>query len=175
MATVDINYTTHALEIDRDVDYKPVVVPIVLNDFVVKESAADVCVLTNITSPIGLAEKIKYTFREVTDVYAGTSIDRSLWSPSKRGVTAYSQLTEAWSVNPSANETFQPYVVPVSGSITLKIPQNAAITSEMLENFLKRLIATLKAVYTVHDSEYVDLLPHMLRGAINPKINSIGG
>jgi hypothetical protein len=169
MATVVLNYTTHSGDIDGSQQYKPSVVPAVLADFTVKEDTAKKCILTNLTSPIGFPETIEYQFQEIADVYTGTGIDRALWSPSKRGVAAFCKVQEVWSVEPAADENFTAYAVPITGTVRLKVPANAVITSEMLESFFQRLLAALHPLTDTSSEAPTAVLPHMIRGALNPK------
>lgn len=133
--------------------------PVVENEYVLKENSASSVLYTNIQSPLGKPENVKYAFRRIADVYANTGIDKVYALPTKRGVEIYTQLVQNWSAIDSDNPENPEYILPVSCSISLKVPENSLISTSNVEDLLKRTLGALYAGNASHLAEF-------LRGAV---------
>jgi len=129
--------------------------PVVENEYVLKENSATSALYTNIQSPLGKPENIKYSCRRIADVYANTGIDKVYWQPTRRGVEIYTQLVQNWSAVDSDVPENPEYVLPVSASISLKIPENSLISVTDVEDLLKRTLGALYAGNTSHLAEFL--------------------
>lgn len=132
-------------------------------DFKVKQDEPDEAIVTNLTSPLSFPEKFRFGATEVNDVYKGAGIDPSYNAPSKRGVSILGQLTEVWTVNDSADASFQ-VALPVSAHIVVKVPKNENITPAMVQTLVARCIS---AFYET-GSASTDRIGAMLRGSLLP-------
>lgn len=109
-------------------------------DFRVEKESTKEATITNITSPIGLPEKFRYAVSTVPDIYAGTSVDRARYAPSKQGVSVLVQLTDTLSVVDSEDPTYS-VALPMSAHLVLKVPSNENISSEMIKSFIGRMLS----------------------------------
>lgn len=130
--------------------------------FATKEDTAKKCVLTNTASPLGNPELIEYQYNEIADVYNGTGIDRTLWTPSKRGIAPFIKVSEVWTAADPSDASSPQYALPVSFTLRFKVPANSLISETDLINLFKRGIA---ALYADGDCK----LAEIFRGALNPK------
>lgn len=135
---------------------------LVTADFTVKEDTANRCVLTNMTSPLGLPEMIEYQFQDIADVYNGTGIDRALWTPSKRGLAFFVKVQETWSAVDTEDASAPEYALPVTATIRIKLPSNGLISTQNVEDLFKRLAT---ALYPGNS----EAITKLVRGSLNFK------
>jgi len=112
-------------------------------DFRVKsnQSGKEV-ILTNITSPIDQPEKIRLCYSEIANIYGGTGIEASVFSPTKKGVSILAQLTDVISITDSVDADYR-IDLPVSYHVVMKIPANSNITADDVQTGLGRLLSCL--------------------------------
>lgn len=132
-------------------------------DFVAKQDSPDTVIVTNLTSPLTYPERFRFSAQEVANVYQGTGVDPTFYSPSKKGVSIVAQLNEIWTVTDSADATYN-VALPVQAHIVLKIPNNENITPAMVETLLGRVVSGLYET----GSESTTRLQAMLRGSLKP-------
>lgn len=132
-------------------------------DFRKKSESTNELILTNLTSPVDRPERFRYAYNDVANVYSGTGIDATVYSPSKKGVSVLIQLTETFSVTDSVDPTYR-IDLPVSAHMVLKIPANENITAAMVETLIGRLAS---GAYET-GSETVSRLQSILRGSLTP-------
>lgn len=120
-------------------------------------------VLTNITSPIDRGEAIRLAYTDVNNVYSGTSIDPSVYAPTKRGVSILTQVTNTLSVTDDADPDYR-VDLPVSAHLVLKVPASEYINAQQVEVLIGRLLSSL--FDTGSDSE--SRLEAILRGSLLP-------
>lgn len=99
-------------------------------------------ILTNITSPVDRAEKIRIAYSEVSNVYTGTGIDASLLSPTKKGVSVLAQLTETISITDDADASYR-IDLPVSYHLVIKVPSSEHINAADVQTGIGRLLSSL--------------------------------
>lgn len=132
-------------------------------DWKVKENEPNQAVLTNLTSPISYPERFRLGISDVTDVYKGAGIDPGLYSPTRRGVSLLSQLTEVWTVTDSTDATYN-VALPVSAHLVIKLPNNENITPAMVQTLIGRLVSGLYETGSL-DTKRMSAL---LRGSLVP-------
>lgn len=132
-------------------------------DFARKEVSADEAVITNLTCPVDCPEKFRIAFSPVADVYKGTGIDPSLYTPTRRGISLLSQVTEVWTLYDDAISTFNASL-PVSAHLVLKLPSNEKITVGMVQTLIGRLVSSLFETGSTTNSR----LTALLRGSMLP-------
>lgn len=120
-------------------------------------------VITNLTSPVDRPENIRIAYSEVSNVYAGTGVDPSLFAPTKRGVSLMLQITEVWSVTDDADADYR-IDLPVSAHVVIKYPSSEYITAARIEALIGRLLSGL------YDGgvETTTRLSAILRGSLTP-------
>ena len=133
-------------------------------DFRVKaENAGKEIVLTNITSPIDRPEKIRIAYSDVSNVYNGSGIESGVYAPTKRGVSVLAQITNVISVTDNTDPTYR-VDLPVSYHLVIKVPVSEAITGQVIEEGIGRLLSGL---YDTGDNK-VTRLDAILRGSLVP-------
>lgn len=121
------------------------------------------CELTNILSPIGLPEVLTYRASNIADIYKNANIDRTLWTPTKRGISVNYHLRQTWSAKDAAVPTAPVYAMPVTASLTIRIPQNEFITLDDVNGLIAQLLGMLYPDGT-------SCIAANLRYALNPKV-----
>lgn len=120
-------------------------------------------VLTNLTCPVDRPEKIRIAYTDVSNVYSGTDIDSSVYSPTKRGVSILVQLTETISVTDSTDADFR-VDLPVSYHLVVKVPASEFISAADIQTGLGRLVSGLFDT----GSTATTRLEAILRGSLVP-------
>jgi hypothetical protein len=133
------------------------------SDWRVTKDEPDEVIITNMHAPVTYPEKFRTGVTEVADVYKGTGISSSLYSPTRKGNNVLVQLTEVWTVTDTVDTTYN-VALPISGHVVLKIPQDPAITADLIIAFLGRLVSGLYET----GSEDGTRLQALLRGALKP-------
>lgn len=133
-------------------------------DFRVKSNTAGKeVVVTNLTCPPDIPEKIRFQYTELNNIYAGTGIEPSVSSPTKKGASVLVQLTDIKSVTDSADPDYR-IDLPMSYQLVVKVPISGQITAADIREGLGRLLSAL------YDSGVTDdaRLNALLRGSLVP-------
>lgn len=118
--------------------------------------------LTNINSPIGLPEVLSYRASNIADIYTNSGIDRALFTPTRRGISVNIHLRQTWSATDADAPTAPSYAMPVTASITIRIPQNEFITTQNVVDLYSKALGMLYPDGKANISS-------LLRMALNPK------
>lgn len=129
-------------------------------DFRVYKDTNDELWLTNITSPIDRPERVRYARKEVKNVYLGTDISPSAQAASRKGVNLHVQLQQ----NFATTEADRVVHLPVTTSVTIKVPASSAIDAQEVLGSVSRLLSTLFAT----GSDDSARLAALLRGSLEP-------
>lgn len=132
-------------------------------DFRVKDNSPSEVVITNLTSPVDRPETFRIGYQEIPNIYAGKTIDPSVYAPSKRGVKILTQVAEVWSETDSADATYR-RDVPVSAQLVIQTGSLETITTSMLLTLVGRLVSGLFET----GSLTTERLQAMLRGSLTP-------
>lgn len=132
-------------------------------DYRVKSDTSNELILTNLTSPVDRPERIRISYQEISNIYSGTDIDASVYSPSKRGTSILVQLTEILSVTDSTVPAFR-VDLPLSIHLVLKVPANENLTSDIVLASLGRLISGLFETGSTANTR----MNSLLRGSLSP-------
>jgi hypothetical protein len=111
-------------------------------DFREIESGTGFKVYTDITSPVDQPATIRIAHKERANVYAGTSIDPSVYLPTRRGVDTIIEVREVWTESDSEDSSYLRQV-PVRAAITLTLPAYGNVSTEDVEHLLSRLVVSL--------------------------------
>lgn len=128
------------------------------------EDEAGQCQISNMSSPLGCEEIIRYNNYPVTDVYKGTGVATTDQQNSRSGVKVVSNVHQMWTVEAEVGDTISTpaYKLPVSCQITLTVPKNQFITNDDLFQLVQRAVGTLYS-----DSTTLKL-SSLVRGALKP-------
>lgn len=133
-------------------------------DFRVKsEDAGKEIILTNITSPIDRPEKIRIAYSDVANIYNGSGIESGVYAPTKRGVSVLAQVTNVISVTDDTDPTYR-VDLPVSYHLVIKVPVSEAITGQVIQEGIGRLLSGLYDT----GSTSISRLDSILRGSLTP-------
>lgn len=132
-------------------------------DFKVKLDEPGEVILTNITSPVVYPEKLRISVSDVANIYTGSSIEPSLYAPTKKGVSLLCQLTEVWKVTDSAVPEME-IALPVSTHIVIKVPNHELVTPDAIITMLGRNLSG----FFETGSETSERLTALLRGSMKP-------
>lgn len=131
-------------------------------DFKVKSEEPGEVLLTNLTSPVVYPEKIRISVSDVANVYNGSSVEPSLFAPTKKGTSLLVQVTEIFKVTDSV--TSQEVALPVSVHFVVKVPNHELVTPTIVENLIGRALSCL---YDTGVSTTTRLTA-LLRGSLKP-------
>lgn len=132
-------------------------------DFVVKSDEPGEVILTNLTSPVVYPEKMRISSSEVANVYNGSSIEPSLYAPTKRGTSLLVQLSEVWKVTDTVDASIEA-ALPVTAHLVIKVPNHELVTPAAVQTLVGRLISGL---YETGDLSTTRLTA-LLRGSLKP-------
>lgn len=132
-------------------------------DFKVKQDEPTEAILANVTSPLDRPESIRFGYTDIKDVYKGTSIDPSVYAPTRRGMQILAQVNDIYSVSSDTDATYR-IDLPVSAHVVIKIPACELLTADVVNALALRAVATLynKTVVTS------EKLAAMTRGVLIP-------
>lgn len=132
-------------------------------DFRTVSEAPGELVITNITSPTDRPESFRIGYSTVQDVYKGTTIDPSVYAPSRKGISVLVQLTDTYSVTDTTDAEFR-VDLPISTHMVIKVPSSEYLTSEHVMAQVGRCVSGLFET----GSEANDRLKALLRGSLKP-------
>lgn len=132
-------------------------------DFKVVSDKPGEVILTNLTSPVVYPERYRISVSDVKNIYNGSSIEPSLYSPTKKGTSLLVQLTEILKVTDTAVPEME-IALPVSAHIVIKVPNHELVTPSVVEVLVGRLISGL---YETGD-EGTTRMTALLRGSLKP-------
>lgn len=159
---VSTNYTDTAIEGVSSLDFPRGL----LNfgaDWRLKQDDGKEMILTNITSPVDRPEKIRIGFSEVGNVYTGTGIESSMASPTKKGVSILTQVTEVLTVTDDTDPDYR-IDLPVSYHLVIKVPASEYITAARVQTGIGRLVSSIYATGSLLTTR----LDAILRGSLKP-------
>lgn len=132
-------------------------------DFRTVSDAPGELVITNITSPTDRPEAFRFGYSSVADVYKGTSIDPSVFAPSRKGISLLVQLTDTYSVTDTTDAEFR-VDLPISTHLVIKVPSSEYLTTAMIQTQIGRLVSGIFET----GSEELTRLQALLRGSLKP-------
>lgn len=120
----------------------------------------------NVLSPLGFPQTFDIKQRLMQNIYNGTKVPSVQQLPLKQGIELHLALHESWTQTPV--EASDPscccdtpsYAMPVTASITIRVPNNPLITEKQVYDLIGRLIGILR------NTTDGDLLGNYLRGAL---------
>jgi len=120
-------------------------------------------ILTNLTSPIDRPENIRIAHTDVANIYSGTAVEPSVLSPTKKGVSILSQVTEVLSVTDDTNSDYR-IDLPLSAHLVIKVPASEHVSAAVVQELVGRLLSSLFDTGATTTSR----LEAILRGSLVP-------
>lgn len=156
--TVSLNFTDSA-----GGTAKSLVLPLInySADYVKVVDIAGEAILTNLTSPTDCPNTMRFSTSAVADIYKNSGITAEYRSPSKKGFSLLAQSRAVYTVSDSVDTSYR-VDLPIEAHIVVKAPNDANITSAMLEAVIAR---TVRGFYETNASLR---LAAMARGSLLP-------
>lgn len=132
-------------------------------DYSVVANGATSCEVVNKTSPLDQMETVRWSYRNIADVYKNTSIDPSAYSPSRKGIAVNVSVRDIVRTIDSADVQYR-VDMPATMSLTLTIPQSSLLTTQSLLDFVSRGVAAMFDTGSVTGNRIAALA----RGAMKP-------
>lgn len=135
-------------------------------DFAIVKDSANELILTNITSPVDQPETFRFGYQTVANIYAGTGIDPSFMSVSKRGVSLVSQVNDIYRIQCTDENACVPVVIdlPYEAHLVVKVPISQYVTADLAMQIGKRAFAGIFDTGGVTSAR----LGAMMRQALKP-------
>lgn len=132
-------------------------------DFKKASDEPDEAIITNVTgSELTSPENIRFGVSQVTNVYSGTNTDATSQFPSKKGVQVLVEISENYrAINKVTGVEVD---LPCKGRLVLRVPNNSAVTPDLIGDLLMRTIAAAFATGKTTSSRVVSLV----RGSLLP-------
>lgn len=118
-------------------------------------------VYVNVAGALDQPNKVRHAVSVIPDVFKGLDIEPDAGQRTD-GLSILSQITELWKVDDAANSSFNPYYLPVSAHMVIKVPVDALITSQVLGNLFLRLAGS---VWGAAGQSLAQAFDPLLRGA----------
>lgn len=132
-------------------------------DFVITQDGESKALMVNKTSPLDQLEKVRIESSNIADVYKGTSIDPTVYAPSRQGTSIVCQVTDILRVTESTDPTYQ-VDLPISAHIVLKVPLSTHVTAD---NVLAVAGRALSCLFN-SNSDTSSRVTALLRGSMTP-------
>lgn len=84
----------------------------------------------------------RVSYQSVADVFKGSPLQAAS-GQRVDGCSILFQLNEAWKVYDSGDASVEPYYIPASAHIVMKIPTDALVTPAVVKAFIGRLVASI--------------------------------
>lgn len=120
-------------------------------------------ILTNITSPTDQPELIKLCYSEIADIYRGSKVEPTIFTPTKKGVSILAQVNDVISVTDTTDADYR-VDLPVQCHLVIKVPMSAEITANVVQTCIGRLLSSLFDTGV----ETTSRLEAILRGVLVP-------
>lgn len=134
------------------------------NDFARRGGDNTSLTIVNVTGPADRSETIKYAYNRVSNVYTGSQIDPSAFAQSKAGASVLVQVNDIMSITDDTTKIRTD--LPLQAHLVVKVPLHEAVTSQVLDQLLLRLLA---ATYEQNGVTPGPRLAALIRGAVTPK------
>lgn len=128
-------------------------------DFRTLEDEPGRWVAIDVTSPQDQPSTLRIAQQSRPNVYAGTSIDPSVFLPTKKGLDTIIEIREVWSDTESTDPTYL-RLAPVRAAITLTLPDSSLVTEDSVMRLVGRAVAALFAQGDATHSAGISALLH---------------
>lgn len=119
--------------------------------------------ITNLTSPPDQKDHITYQYMTVNDIYKGTTIDPSAYSPNRKGISVATVVHDVMRVTDSVDPSYL-VDLPIKVSISVVTPQSQYLAASAVQTALLRCVAAWYS-FGVVDTSRIDAL---IRGSMKP-------
>lgn len=132
-------------------------------DWRVESQATNEVVLVNITSPIGIPEKIRIAISTIPTIYKGTDIEPTVRNSQIKGLRILVQRTDYGILTDSTDPTYLAYE-PLQVHTVIQVPYIGELTSTIVEAAFRRTLSALYETGTHTAARFTNLL----RGVLLP-------
>lgn len=131
-------------------------------DFRAIEEGVGKVVYTDVSSPQDQPSTLRIAQQSKANVYAGTTIDPSVFLANRRGSDTIIEVREVWAETESTDASYL-RLMPVRAAITLSLPTAATITYSDVSTLIGRAIAGL---FAQADATNEDGITGLLHGVV---------
>lgn len=132
-------------------------------DWRVRYNEPDEAILTNLSSPVVYPERMRISASDVANVYNGSSVEPSLYAPTKKGRSILVQVNEIWKVTDSEDATYE-VALPVQCHLVIKVPNHELVTPDAIQTLVGRCVSGLFET----GSSATGRIGALLRGSLLP-------
>lgn len=132
-------------------------------DWRVRSQSTGEEILTNITAPTSYPETMRFAWNQVSDIYAGTDVEKALYLPTRRGLSFVVQLKSIYGLSDSADAAYAA-ALPMSSHLVVKVPNNELITASVVKTHIARMLAGLFDTGSTTNAR----LESLMRGVLTP-------
>jgi hypothetical protein len=127
-------------------------------------SSSSSATVMNVTTPTSFPESFRFEASAVTNVYNNTSIEKTLYAPTKMGASVLCSLDDVWTVTDTEDPSYC-IALPMHAHLVLRVPNNENLTSSDVRSLICRLLGGLFESGSDDNSR----ISALLRGAVLPK------
>lgn len=113
-----------------------------VGSFKLLSNSPNEAVYVNVAGALDQPNKVRHAVQTVPDMFKGLDIEPDAGQRTD-GLSILSQIIETWKVEDAANTAFNPYYLPVSAHMVIKLPIDALITSNVLGSLFLRLAGSI--------------------------------
>lgn len=132
---------------------------------VISDDASNECIMTNLNAPTDQPEIMRWANRPIKNIYSNTSIEPSLYSPTKTGLSILAELREVAKVSDSSDTTYR-VDYPVRVYTVIECPNDGAISDDDIVAIVNRHLSLL---YTDAEST-ANRISEMRHQAMQPTV-----
>lgn len=121
-------------------------------------------ILTNRTSPFDQPEVLRFSQKEIKDIYAGTDVDPSARVSVKNGRATLLELRGMWAETDSVDATYKK-LIPYKVGIQFNMPSYGSVTAAMALTQILRAFGMVFETGTVTDVGVNNILHGALKKA----------
>lgn len=118
----------------------------------------------NTTAGLDTPQSLMVSRKQMTNVYANTSVDKALWAPTTKGFRLTFSLKDSPYLTDTDEATFK-QVLPIQVELRITYPISSQVTADVLQREITRLIAGL---YETGSTTMEGRLSRAMRGALAP-------
>lgn len=111
-------------------------------DFLPLVDDPGVNIYVDATSPVDRPSTLRFATRDVSNVYAGTDIDASVFLSSRKGRDIVVQAQEVHAITDSEDVDYLRHY-PIKATLTINTPLDASIDSAVLVHMVHRILGAL--------------------------------
>lgn len=128
-------------------------------DYRLKTNGPNESLYVNTAGTLDQPNAVRHSVQEVADVFKSSGVKPDSGQGTE-GLSLLTQVTETWKVADAADATVDPYYLPASAHLVVKVPKDVMVTPTIVAGLILRLFGALWADSTDTLSEAVEPVLH---------------